>query len=65
MSSTSWLKPCGGIISSLLAAAIGYPCSKLRGHYFAIASIAFAEIVRIVFTNWQMVAPLKVSPFPW
>jgi branched-chain amino acid transport system permease protein len=25
----------GGIISSLLAAAIGYPCSKLRGHYFA------------------------------
>ena len=32
----------GGIISSLLAAAIGYPCSKLRGHYFAIASIAFA-----------------------
>src|SRR5512137_2888409 len=39
----------GGMISSLLAAAIGYPCSNLRGHYFAIASIACGEIIRIVF----------------
>src|SRR5208282_6259864 len=45
----------GGMISSLVAAAIGYPCSNLRGHYFAIASIAFAEIVRIFFNNWEMV----------
>jgi len=54
----------GGIISSLLAAAIGYPCSKLRGHYFAIASIAFAEIVRIVFTNWQMVGAAEGLTIP-
>ena len=37
----------GGITAALVAAAIGYPCSNLRGHYFAIASIAFAEIVQI------------------
>lgn len=54
----------GGIISSLLAAAIGYPCSRLRGHYFAIASIAFAEIVRIVFTNWQMVGAAEGLTIP-
>jgi len=54
----------GGIISSLLAAAIGYPCSKLRGHYFAIASIAFAEIVRIVFTNWQLVGAAEGLTIP-
>jgi len=54
----------GGIISSLLAAAIGYPCSNLRGHYFAIASIAFAEIVRIVFTNWQMVGAAEGLTIP-
>src|SRR5271169_3497163 len=54
----------GGIISSLLAAAIGYPCSKLRGHYFAIASIAFAEIVRIVFTNWQLVGAAEGLSLP-
>ncbi|HUJ19722.1 MAG TPA: branched-chain amino acid ABC transporter permease [Nitrospirota bacterium] len=45
----------GGCAAALVAAAIGYPCSKLRGHYFAIASIAFAEIVRIVFNNWKAV----------
>ncbi|MCG6536741.1 MAG: branched-chain amino acid ABC transporter permease, partial [Syntrophales bacterium LBB04] len=38
----------GGLVAALLAAAIGYPCSNLRGHYFAIASIAFGEIIRIV-----------------
>lgn len=54
----------GGIISSLLAAAIGYPCSRLRGHYFAIASIAFAEIVRIVFTNWQLVGAAEGLTIP-
>ena len=54
----------GGIISSLLAAAIGYPCSNLRGHYFAIASIAFAEIVRIVFTNWQVVGAAEGLTIP-
>ncbi len=54
----------GGVISALLAAAIGYPCSKLRGHYFAIASIAFAEIVRIVFTNWEMVGAAEGLTLP-
>ena len=54
----------GGLISSLLAAAIGYPCSNLPGHYFAIASIAFAEIVRIVFTNWQMVGAAEGLTIP-
>lgn len=45
----------GGVVAALVAAAIGYPCSNLRGHYFAIASIAFAEIVRIHFNNWKLV----------
>ena len=54
----------GGVLSSLLAALIGYPCSKLRGHYFAIASIAFAEIVRIVFNNWKMVGAAEGLTLP-
>jgi branched-chain amino acid transport system permease protein len=45
----------GGLAAALVAAAIGYPCSHLRGHYFAIASIAFAEIVRTHFNNWKLV----------
>jgi len=54
----------GGIISALMAAAIGYPCSNLRGHYFAIASIAFAEIVRIVFNNWKLVGAAEGLTIP-
>jgi len=45
----------GGLVAAMVAAAIGYPCSNLRGHYFAIASIAFSEIVRIHFNNWSLV----------
>ena len=54
----------GGIIASLMAAAIGYPCSELRGHYFAIASIAFGEIIRIVFNNWQAVGAAEGLTIP-
>jgi branched-chain amino acid transport system permease protein len=54
----------GGVIASLMAAAIGYPCSNLRGHYFAIASIAFGEIIRIVFNNWQAVGAAEGLTIP-
>ena len=54
----------GGCAAAVVAAAIGYPCSNLRGHYFAIASIAFAEIVRIVFNNWQMVGAAEGLSLP-
>ena len=54
----------GGIISSILAACIGYPCSNLRGHYFAIASIAFGEIIRIVFNNWKLVGAAEGLTIP-
>ncbi len=54
----------GGCAAALVAAGIGYPCSNLRGHYFAIASIAFAEIVRIVFNNWQIVGAAEGLSLP-
>jgi branched-chain amino acid transport system permease protein len=47
-----------------MGAAIGIPCSNLRGHYFAIASIAFAEIVRIHFNNWKFVAAAEGLSLP-
>src|SRR5256886_17575905 len=32
----------GGLISALIAMALGYPCFRLRGHYFVIAPTAMA-----------------------
>jgi len=53
-----------GCVAALVAAAIGYPCSNLRGHYFSIATIAFAEIVRIVFNNWKAVGAAEGLSLP-
>lgn len=54
----------GGVLAALTAAAIGIPCSNLRGHYFAIASIAFAEIVRIHFNNWKLIGAAEGLTLP-
>ena len=54
----------GGVLAALTAVAIGYPCSNLRGHYFAIASIAFAEIVRVHFNNWKLVGAAEGLTIP-
>jgi branched-chain amino acid transport system permease protein len=54
----------GGILAALTAAAIGIPCSNLRGHYFAIASIAFGEIVRIQFNNWKLIGAAEGLTLP-
>jgi branched-chain amino acid transport system permease protein len=54
----------GGLIAALVGAAIGYPCSNLRGHYFAIASIAFGEIVRTHFNNWKLIGAAEGLTLP-
>lgn len=54
----------GGLIAALVGIAIGYPCSNLRGHYFAIASIAFGEIVRTLFTNWKLIGAAEGLTLP-
>jgi len=36
-----------------LSLIIGYPCFRLAGHYFAIATIAIGEIAQISMVNWK------------
>ena len=43
----------GAAVAVLLSVAIGWPCFRLSGHYFAIATIAVGEIVQILVTNWE------------
>jgi branched-chain amino acid transport system permease protein len=43
----------GGGVAALLSLGFGWSCFRLKGHYFAMATIAVAEIVQIVFTNWE------------
>jgi branched-chain amino acid transport system permease protein len=44
-----------GIVAGAIAAALFYPCFVLRGPYFSLATIAFSETFRNLFTNWEMV----------
>jgi branched-chain amino acid transport system permease protein len=51
-----WLGMLAGCVLSVgLAVFVGYPCFRLRGHYFAIATIAVGEIMMVIFTNWDYV----------
>jgi branched-chain amino acid transport system permease protein len=43
----------GCVLSAALAIVIGYPCFRLKGHYFAIATIAVGEIMMTLFTAWD------------
>jgi branched-chain amino acid transport system permease protein len=43
----------GGALAAAVAFAIGYPSFKLRADYFALATIAFAEVVRLVSVYWR------------
>jgi branched-chain amino acid transport system permease protein len=45
----------GAIIASIFAALIGYPTLKLTGDYFAITTLAFGEIIRIIIMNINVV----------
>jgi branched-chain amino acid transport system permease protein len=38
----------GGILATLVSGAIGYPSFRLRGPFFTLVTIAFAEVLRIL-----------------
>jgi branched-chain amino acid transport system permease protein len=41
-----------GIVAALFAILIGLPVLRLKGHYFAIATLGVAEAVREIADNW-------------
>ena len=43
--------PVGAAVAVLIAAVIGVPTLRLSGHYFSMATIAVAELVRLIVTN--------------
>ncbi len=44
--------PVGVAVAVVMAIVIGLPTFRLRGHYFSMATIAVAELVRILVSNW-------------
>lgn len=44
----------GGLVAGLFGIIIGFPTLRLTGDYLAIATLGFAEIVRVQFTNMKI-----------
>src|SRR4051794_5459449 len=42
-------------LAAVMAAVVGFPTFRLVGHYFSMATIAVAELVRIIVGNWEFV----------
>ena len=47
--------PVGMALSVLIAALIGVPTLRLSGHYFSMATIAVAELVRVLASTWDFI----------
>jgi branched-chain amino acid transport system permease protein len=43
----------GGLVAAVIALPIGFICFRLRGPYFALSTLAVAEIIRLVALNWE------------
>jgi branched-chain amino acid transport system permease protein len=43
----------GAGLSMLVALIIGYPCFRLTSHFFALATIAFSEVLRLLASYWR------------
>jgi len=63
-----WGMLLGGPAAMLFALFVGWVCFRLRGPYFALATLAGGEIIRLVATNWEsltegMVGILLIQSF--
>jgi branched-chain amino acid transport system permease protein len=54
----------GMIAATAVALVISYPCFKLSGHYFAIATFAIVEIFNRVFLVWDWVGGALGLDYP-
>ncbi|UCG13217.1 MAG: branched-chain amino acid ABC transporter permease [Deltaproteobacteria bacterium] len=49
-----WLTvPLGGLVATVVATLMGLICLRLRGAYFALATLAFVEIPKVITDNWD------------
>jgi branched-chain amino acid transport system permease protein len=44
-----------GMASTFAGLLIGFPATRISGHYFVLISLGFSEIVRLIILNWKEV----------
>lgn len=62
-----WIGMCAAMaLSALAGALLSIPTMRLRGHYFALATLAFGEVMRAIANSWSSLTggPVGISvPF--
>jgi branched-chain amino acid transport system permease protein len=55
-----WIGMLAGAVAAIgIALLVGIPTFRLTGHYFAIATLAVAEIIQTLFINWNAAGEAK------
>ena len=54
----------GSLAAAVVAVIIAYPCFRLKGHYFAIATFAIVEIFNRLFMVWDKVGGALGLDYP-
>jgi len=61
-----WIStPIGMIIAMAWSFILGYPLFRLKGHYFAIATLAITLVLQAIFNNWEFVFASKGIALPF
>jgi branched-chain amino acid transport system permease protein len=55
---------CAGLVAALAGLFVGVPCLRLKGDYLAIATLGFAEIIRVVLQNMDSVGGARGFSVP-
>ena len=51
----------GGVLAAAVGVVIGLPTFRMRGAYFCLCTIAFAEGIRVMVENIDSLGPLKIN----
>ena len=51
----------GGLLAALVGVVIGLPTFRMRGAYFCLCTIAFAEGIRVMVENIDALGPLRIN----
>jgi branched-chain amino acid transport system permease protein len=61
-----WISmPIGVILAVIWSFIIGYPLFRLKGHYFAIATICVSLVLQDIFRNWEFVGGVRGISLPF
>jgi branched-chain amino acid transport system permease protein len=55
----------GGLAAAAMALLVGWPCFRLSGHYYAIATVVVQEIGYLLFLNWDWVGGASGITLPF